>query len=179
MHPGLWSADLVRLLRHLEQSQVQYLMIGGFAVNLHGYNRNTGDVDLLIEVSETNAGRLISALTAFGINDADMLPVRFLDPSYNVELEIPPRKVEFIKRISGVSFAEAFQRRENFEYDGITVPVISLSDLIENKLRARRYKDLDDVAKLTGRVAPELNNNQPPSRQGFWARLRYLFTGRL
>jgi hypothetical protein len=131
------------LLRSLNDHRVQYLVVGGWAVIHYGYVRHTGDIDIWIAVSPENTNQLAAALMQFchGRFDADSINKK----RKTLELGNPPLRVHIMCDISGVQFADCQKRREAADWDGISVPVISLADLMKNKLATGRIKDHADV----------------------------------
>ena len=139
-------ADFLRLLN---SRQVKYLVIGGYAVALHGFVRATGDLDIFVEVSDVNATKLVSVFRDFGFLGEDINLALFLEFGKIVRIGVPPLRVEIINRISGVTFAECYDRRVIADIDGMSVNFIDRQSLLTNKRAARRAKDLADVDELT------------------------------
>ncbi|HNT27351.1 MAG TPA: hypothetical protein PKH10_04140 [bacterium] len=132
----------------LNSKQVEYLLVGGYAVGYYGYPRATADIDVWIAVSEQNAGRIVSALREFGFAVPDLKPELFLQKGRVIRMGVPPIRIEVITSASGVDFAECYSRRLVVEMDGIPVSLIELTDLKRNKKAAGRPKDLADLAQL-------------------------------
>jgi hypothetical protein len=130
------------------QKRVKYLLIGGYAVNHHGYARSTADMDVWIERSEENADRMVSVLKAFGFDVPELSSALFLEEDSVVRMGRPPMRLEIVTEISGVSFANCYRKHKRAKIDGIMVTVISLPDLKKNKAAAGRSKDLDDLEHL-------------------------------
>ena len=142
------QSDFKEFLKLLSAHGVEYLLIGGYAVNYHGYSRSTGDLDVWIERSERNAQRLVGALHEFGFRTAteDL----FLEPDQIIRLGVPPVRIEIHTDISGVDFRECFEGRETAEIEGEPTPTLSLEDLKRNKRASGRMKDLADLEELGG-----------------------------
>src|SRR5512147_490801 len=96
--------DFKEFLRLLNAHEVEYLLIGGYAVSYHGYPRATAGMDLWIAVSPTNAQRVVAALKEFGFDLPDLSPDLFLRPWQIVRLGMPPIRIEIATTISGVDF---------------------------------------------------------------------------
>jgi len=143
LHP-----DFKDFLRLLNSHTVEYLLVGGYAVGCHGYPRATGDMDVWIAVSESNAQKVAIVLHDFGMPEEDVSKRLFLERDKVVRMGVPPVQIEVITGASGVDFAECYSRREVIEIDGIPVNFISLEDLKENKRASARHKDLDDLEHL-------------------------------
>jgi hypothetical protein len=140
--------DFKEFLSLLQSHNVDYLLVGGFAVAFHGYPRFTGDIDVWVAVSPENADRLVAALKEFGFNVAGLSPALFLDAKRMTRLGKEPMKIEILNSVSGLDFASAKARAVHAEIDGVPVPVISLPDLRANKLASARPKDLADLDNL-------------------------------
>ncbi len=140
--------DFKDFLRLLNSKQVEYLLVGGYAVGYYGYPRATADIDVWIAVSEQNAGRIVSALREFGFAVPDLKPELFLQKDRVIRMGVPPIRIEVITSASGVDFAECYSRRLVVEMDGIPVSLIELTDLKRNKKAAGRPKDLADLDQL-------------------------------
>lgn len=138
--------DFSECLRLFESTGVEYLLVGGYAVNLHGYSRTTGDIDLWVLSSEGNATRVAAALRAFGFAAAE--PAMFFPPGQIIRMGRPPIRLEILTKLSGVEFDDCYARREMLTIGGLTLPVIGLEDLKRNKRAAGRFKDLADVEEL-------------------------------
>lgn len=140
--------DFKDFLRLLNSKQVEYLLVGGYAVGYYGYPRATADIDVWIAVSEQNAGRIVAALHEFGFAVPDLKPELFLQKGRVIRMGVPPIRIEVITSASGVDFAECYSRRLIVEMDGIPVSLIELTDLKKNKKAAGRPKDLADLDQL-------------------------------
>lgn len=138
--------DFSEFLKLLNSANAEYLLVGGYAVNYHGYARSTGDMDIWIGPSGENPAKVARALQAFGFAgaSAEMLS----RPEMVIRMGVPPLRLEILTSISGVDFAACFLSREVADIDGLPVPVIRLADLLRNKRAAGRLKDLADVEEL-------------------------------
>jgi predicted nucleotidyltransferase len=138
--------DFSEFLRLLNSIGVEYLLIGGYAVNYYGSSRSTGDMDIWTSRLPENAFKVASVLRDFGFSAAtqEMLS----EPGQIIRMGVPPLRLEILTSISGVDFDECYARRELAEVDGILVPVIRLEDLKRNKRASGRLKDLADLEEL-------------------------------
>jgi len=150
-----WSMEKIELhqdfkefLRLLNSHQVEYLLVGGYAVGHHGYPRATGDMDVWIAVNESNAEKMVSVLSDFGMPKKALSKKLFLEKDKIIRMGVPPVRIEIITGASGVDFAECYSRRESIDIDGVTVNIISLNDLRTNKKATGRHKDLEDLEHL-------------------------------
>jgi hypothetical protein len=140
--------DLSEFLRLLSSHGVEYLLVGGYAVGLHGYPRTTGDMDVWVNPSAENASKLVNALVDFGYAASHLSPTPFTNPAKIVRLGVPPVCIDLIMSISGADFASSYARRKLDESAGVPVSLISLDDLKANKRAAGRPKDIDDLNYL-------------------------------
>lgn len=140
--------DFKEFLKLLNSYQVEYLLIGGFAVGYHGYPRATNDMDVWVAVNQANADRLVAALNEFGFAGSGISADLFLEDKKVIRMGHPPMRIEVLTGISGVDFAACYVQRIVGEIDGIPVNIINLGDLKHNKRASGRYKDLDDLEHL-------------------------------
>lgn len=138
--------DFKDFLRLLNSNEVEYLLIGGYAVGWHGYVRYTGDLDIWIRVHPDNAIRAARAVQEFGFPEARA--ETFLEIPRIMRMGQAPVRIEISTRISGVDFEECYSRRQIGEIDGVKIPVIDLPDLLRNKRASGRPKDLADLDNL-------------------------------
>jgi len=143
LHP-----DFKDFLKLLNFHKIEYLLVGGYAVGYHGYPRATGDMDVWVAVSETNAEKIVAAIREFGMPEDQVTKELFLEANKVIRMGVPPVRIEVITSASGVDFAECFSRREVMEIDGIPVNFLSLDDLKKNKRASGRHKDLEDLEHL-------------------------------
>ncbi|MGA0333741.1 MAG: nucleotidyltransferase [Kiritimatiellia bacterium] len=143
----LIPSDFLDFLKLLSQHQVEYLLIGGYAVAYHGYVRATGDMDIFIRATEKNGERLCAVFQEFGMGQ-DFNPKLFCKEGQILRLGVPPLRLEILNKISGVSFEECVNDAETLKVDTLSIPVISLEFLLLNKKASGRDKDLIDVKRL-------------------------------
>ncbi len=140
--------DFKEFLALLNAHDVEYLLIGGYAVGYHGYPRATHDMDVWVGVSPTNAVRMVSALCAFGFDLPELSAALFLKKDSLVRMGVSPMRLEILTGISGVHFDSCYAERIVDEIDGIPVNIIGLRHLKVNKKASGRHKDLDDLENL-------------------------------
>jgi hypothetical protein len=142
--------DQKDLLCAFNAEGVEYLIVGGHAVNMYGVPRLTKDLDVFIRSSDANAERVFRALVRFGAPMQGILPADFCSDSLDVfQIGVEPSRVDILQRISGVDFNAAWERRVDFELEeGVIAPFISLEDLLANKLETARLQDLADAEHL-------------------------------
>jgi hypothetical protein len=140
--------DFKEFLRLLAAHEVEYLLIGGYAVSYYGYPRTTQDMDVWIAIGPRNAERIVAALREFGFATENLSPELFLRPDSIVRMGLPPMRIEVMTTISGVGFDACFAARVSATIDGTPVNLISLAHLKANKKASGRHKDLDDLENL-------------------------------
>jgi hypothetical protein len=140
--------DFKEFLKLLNSHQVEYLLIGGYAVSYHGYPRATNDIDIWIAVHPDNAARMVAVLNEFGFNLAEVSAELFLKVPGIVRMGFPPMRIEVTTSISGVAFEQCYAERVSDTLDGIVVNIIGLAHLKQNKQASGRFKDLSDLENL-------------------------------
>jgi hypothetical protein len=118
-------------------------------VCFHGYYRNTGDIDFWIAVHPENATKLVQLIREFGFELPQLSEELFLKKGRMIRMGVEPVRIELLTEISGCEFSDCYSRRVEAALDGVPVSIIALQDLIRNKLRTGRVKDLEDASKLT------------------------------
>ena len=141
--------DFKEFLKLLKEHDVQYLLIGGYAVGYHGYARATDDMDIWVAIHPDNAQKLVSALKAFGLNDPNLTPELFLQKPKIIRMGFPPMRLEISTSISGVEFEECYQTRIVDTLDDVEVNLIDLEHLKKNKKASGRAKDIADLENLS------------------------------
>ncbi len=145
--PNLFNVDFVEFLELLASHKVDYLLVGGYAVILHGYVRSTGDLDLWINKTSDNYKKLKEVYNDFGA------PIfsenEFLSNDYDVwSIGKEPNKIEILSEVKGLSFDESSSVCQWFSLENFKVPFIDFEDLIKAKLASGRFKDLADIEYL-------------------------------
>jgi len=140
--------DFKEFLKLLNDHQVEYLLVGGYAVGYYGYPRATADMDIWIALHPKNAEKIVAVLIEFGFNVPELSPVLFLRENQIIRMGLPPIRIEITTTLSGVSFDICYANRVIDILDGVKVPLIRLEDLKINKRAAGRYKDLNDLENL-------------------------------
>jgi hypothetical protein len=148
-YPGL-NDDFRDLLLAFAEHQVDYLVVGAHAMAVHGVPRATGDLDILVRPTPENADRVIEALRAFGAPLAahGVTKDDFVREGNVYQIGLPPRRIDVLTQISGVTFDEAWADRTRATVDDITLDFIGRTTLLRNKKAAARDKDLVDVRLL-------------------------------
>jgi phage replication-related protein YjqB (UPF0714/DUF867 family) len=142
------ARDFKEFLKLLDSNHVEYLLIGGYAVGIHGYVRATNDLDIWVNRNTENAAKIERSLRAFGFAAAGLTADLFLEPNNVVRMGVPPIRIEILTSISGVQFELCYPEKEMIQIEELVVPVISLARLRENKAASGRAKDLADLENL-------------------------------
>jgi hypothetical protein len=148
---NIFNDDFRDFIQALNNNNVEYILVGGYAVILHGYRRATGDMDIWVNRTNENYSRLTKAFSEFGLPVFDMTERKFLDSDTADVFSFgrPPISIDIITKLKGVEFADAFSQALHFEESGLSIRFIHLNSLIQAKKAAGRHKDLDDIEKLT------------------------------
>jgi hypothetical protein len=140
--------DFKEFLKLLNSKEIEYLVIGGYAVGFYGYPRATGDMDVWIAVNEKNALMMVNALRQFGFDLPDLKKEIFLAEKKVIRMGIPPMRLEILTSIDGVIFETCFKNRVVADFGDFKVNFISKNDLLLNKCSSGRPQDLVDFNKL-------------------------------
>jgi len=117
--------DFKDFLKLLNAKNVEYLIVGGYAVSYHGYPRSTGDMDVWVAVNAENAQRIVDVLKEFGFGEENLTADLFLSENQIIRFGIPPIRIEILTSISGVNFAECYRSRITDTIDGVQVNLIA------------------------------------------------------
>ncbi len=147
---NIFNQDFQDFIISLNKYKVEYLLVGGYAVILRGYNRTTGDMDVWVNKTPENYQKLSKAFYSFGLNISDMTEQNFLsNEDFNVfTYGRPPVSIDIMTAVKGLIFKEAFSNKDIYEFEGLTISLISRSDLLIAKKAANRSKDLNDIEHL-------------------------------
>ena len=142
--------EFKKLLLLLNKYNVSYMLIGGYAVIYHGYERNTTDMDIWLKPENSNRDKLMQALNEFGIGSESIQKLSKLDflQTQFFFLGEKPRRVDFLTRINNVSFAEAEPAVNYFPLADEMIPIIHYEHLILSKISNDRPQDIADVDRL-------------------------------
>jgi hypothetical protein len=142
------NQDFREFIQSLNDSHVRYLVIGGYAVALHGYPRYTKDMDVWVEMSPGNAANLLKALEQFGFGSLGLQAADFLVPDQIIQLGYPPNRIDLITTAPGVDFDDCYASRVQVVIDDVTVDFIDLDNLKKSKRATGRLQDLADLENL-------------------------------
>lgn len=142
------NSDYKDMLQALLDNKVKFLLVGAYAMGAHGYPRATGDIDIWVEPSSENSARVYHSMAAFGAPLHEIDETTFATPGVVFQIGIAPRRIDIITTISGVAFEDAQQQQQVVEIEGLSIPILSLGDLIKNKRATGRDKDRLDADQL-------------------------------
>ena len=142
------NKDFREFIELLNAKGVKYLVVGGYAVALHGYPRYTKDIDIWIELAPENASRLVRSLEQFGFGSLGLKEQDFLDADTIIQLGYPPRRIDLLTTLPGVDFDQCFAERVVVDFDELPVNFIDLENLKKNKLATGRAQDIADIENL-------------------------------
>jgi hypothetical protein len=142
------NQDFLDLLRAFVAADVRFLVVGAYALGLHGRPRATGDLDVWIDPTADNAERVMRALEAFGAPMAGISQADFARPGVTYQIGLPPRRIDVLTELTGLTFAEAWPGRVRASFGGEHVDFIGRADFIRNKRQTGRLKDLADIEGL-------------------------------
>ncbi len=143
--------DFVDFVKLCNQHNVKYLVIGGYAVSVHGYPRSTKDLDICIELSEQNAEKMVDVIADFGFASLELVKEDFLKANLIIQLGHEPVRIDILNDLDGVAFEEAWINRKMVNYEGEQIPFIGYHELLKVKAKAGRPQDIADIKKLTKR----------------------------
>lgn len=145
------NEDYKEMLQLLLEEQVDFIVVGAYALGAHGFPRATGDIDIWVKADEINSINIYKALTRFG-TPLDQLTINdFANKGIIFQIGVTPRKIDIITQLDGVSFDEADEDKIIVEVEGLKLPVLSFEKLIKNKLSTGRERDELDVKLLKKR----------------------------
>lgn len=143
------NKDFREFIELLNENNVKYLIVGGYAVGFHGYPRYTKDLDIWLLVSDDNAEKIINTLKQFGFGGGGIHKEDFLKTDEFVQLGYPPNRIDLVTSCDGVVFEECFTSKVTIEYQGLKMNFIDLDNLKKNKKASGRPQDLADLDNLS------------------------------
>ncbi len=140
--------EFKEFLQLLNQHNVDYILLGGFAVCYHGYPRTTNDIDIWISFKKENIEKVRLVLKDFGFGLPEIYKDEFWEYGKIIRMGQPPLRIELISVASGIEFDNCFSQCVQEEIDGIPINIISIEHLKINKKASGRKKDLNDLENL-------------------------------
>lgn len=144
--------DYKEMLQCLSEEDVKFLLVGAYALAVHGFPRATKDINFFVWATPQNAAKLMRALARFGAPMGEISESDFSSEGVIFQIGNSPRRIDIVTTIDGIKFDQAYANRKTFQIEGLQVPVISLEDLIANKRASGRTQDLADVENLESQL---------------------------
>ena len=145
---AVFNKDYRDMIECLQREGVEFMLVGGYAVALHGWPRMTFDIDFWILANSENAAAVMRALKSCGAPLMDLKEEDFHRPGMVFQIGTAPQRIDILSAVSGLSYADAQARAVAMTVDGLTLKVISLDDLIVNKRASGHPKDIADAMTL-------------------------------
>lgn len=142
------ATDFRDLLQSFVDREVRFLVVGGYALAVHGRPRATGDLDVWIEATAENAERALAGLRDFGAPLHDLTREDLTRPGTVFQIGVPPLRIDVLTSATGVEFGPAWEERTEAEFEGVRFPVIGRRHLLVNKRALGRAQDLADLERL-------------------------------
>lgn len=142
------ARDFTDFVDLLNKHEVEYMVVGGYALGFHGEPRTTGDMDIWIECTKGNAAKIVTVVNDFGMSSLGLQEQDFLEPGIVTQIGYPPLRIDILNEIDGVKYKEAIKDKQYFKEGKLTIPFIGRNDFIKNKEAVGRKKDLKDVKKI-------------------------------
>ena len=159
----LLTSDIQDLIRLFQDHGVQFVLVGGFAVNYYGYVRTTQDIDLLILPTEENARRSMAALCDFGFGGAGIPETLLANEGAAVHLGSEPNRIDILTSLVGMSTSDIILGSHRVEVDGVEVPIIAFEHLVAVKQSSKRTRDRADAEELLKIAAQSSNDGSTAS----------------
>ncbi|MCW5898591.1 MAG: hypothetical protein KIT10_04915 [Flavobacteriales bacterium] len=132
----------------LKKHEAEYMIVGGYAVGVHGYPRYTGDLDIWLNPTVPNAERVLRAITDFGFGSFQLTVADLTKEGNVIQFGQPPLRIDLLTAIDGVTFDACYANRKEVTFDGLAMNFIGYHDLVTNKRATGRHRDLDDVENM-------------------------------
>lgn len=158
--------DFRDLLSAFSAAKARFVVVGAYALAVHGRPRATGDLDIWIDPTARNAEAVYRALVEFGAPLEGIRESDFATPGVVYQIGVPPNRVDILTSVSGVRFAGAWKRRFSTTYEGVSFAVIGRNDFIANKRASGRPQDLVDAEAIAGTVRPRSRATRRRRRGG-------------
>jgi hypothetical protein len=142
------NPDFLDLLRAFIAADVRFMIVGAYALGAHGRPRATGDLDVWIEATTTNAPRVLRALQEFGAPISEISAGELAQPGVVFQIGLPPRRIDILTELTALSFQDAWDRRVRKPFGELPVDFIGREDFIRNKRATGRPRDLADIDDL-------------------------------
>ena len=148
MNERILNPDYRDMVECLVREGVDFMLVGGYAVALHGWPRTTFDIDFWIMANPEHAKAVMRAITSFGAPLMGLTEADFYRPGMVFQIGTEPQRIDIISAVDGLDYADASLRAVTMNVDGLEIKVVSLDDLIVNKRASGRPKDIADAVML-------------------------------
>ena len=155
----IFNENFVDFIKLLNKYEVRYVLVGGWAVIIEGFSRNTSDIDFFIEAEEKNAQKILAVVKDFFGSTVGFQKADFLKDDNILMLGRPPFRIDLLTSISGVDFEEVFENSKVYKDDDLSIRCIRINELIKNKKASGRLKDQLDVEMLE-KILKKRNNKK-------------------
>jgi hypothetical protein len=143
------AKDFEDFIKLLNLHNVEYMVVGGYALALHGKPRHTGDMDIWINISENNAERMLRVFKEFGVSSLSFTKEDFLKPGYVSQIGFPPLRIDILNTIDGIAFKDAAKNMNSIALENnFKINYIGLHDFVKNKQATGRIQDLADIREI-------------------------------
>lgn len=142
------NPDFRDMLSEFNAADVEYLIVGAYAVAHYGYPRATGDLDFWVRRTPENAARVLRALEAFGAPVGLVNLDDLLNPDIVAQIGVEPNRIDIMSAIDGVEFDDAYPSRVLARLGEVEISMVGLAHLLQNKRATGREKDALDAARL-------------------------------
>jgi hypothetical protein len=142
------NPDFLDLLRAFAGRNVRFLVVGAYALAVHGRPRATGDLDVWVDATRDNAPRVMAGLDDFGAPLGQISESDFSTPGIVFQIGLPPSRIDILTTLTGLSFDEAWSTRVSGPFGPVTVDFLGRDAFIRNKRATGRAKDLADIEEL-------------------------------
>jgi hypothetical protein len=139
------NPDFVDLLRAFAAADVRFMIVGAYALAVHGQPRATGDLDVWVEATPQNARRIMQGLAAFGAPLAEIAEADFARPGVVYQIGMPPGRIDILTELTGLTFEQAWPDRIRRPFGEIEADFIDRASFVRNKRATGRLKDLSDI----------------------------------
>ncbi len=154
-----YSKVHISFLRAIVNEKVKFLIIGGHAAIYHGVNRNTGDLDILVEPTKQNGEHVLAALKRLQLDIPAIEPEEFEEPLF-LAIGFEPDAVDILTSTAGLDFENAFANAIDFSYEGVSVKILAINDLIKNKSSLNREGEKALLDKYDAEVLKKILKNK-------------------
>ena len=144
----MFNQDFKDILSALSEARADFLLVGAYALAVHGFPRATGDLDIWVRADSDNARKVLYSLAVFGAPLDDLTVDDLSKPGIVFQIGVEPSRIDILTAISGVEFGHAWERRVLVDVDGVCINVIGRDDLVVNKRASGRPKDIADAETL-------------------------------